>query len=215
MTDPHGSSDIGPEEQVRRLLAQARHEEPIPDDVAARLDRVLADLRAEPAESGAPVVDLAVRRRRRRLTQGLVAAAAVVVLGVGVSRIDLAGSGGDAGTAADSASEAIEGSSEPPSDAAGSALASPPAPLALSAEGFERDVRRLLHAGGPQLDEGAGEDTDSTCPVPAGRGARVAVSYDGRPAVLVVRSVAGGGRVVDLYVCGDTEPERSVRLPAG
>ena len=41
MSDP----ELTPtEEQVRRLLADARHTEPMPDDVAARLDGVLADL---------------------------------------------------------------------------------------------------------------------------------------------------------------------------
>ena len=35
-------------ERVRRLLAEARHTEPMPDDVAARLDRVIAGLADDP-----------------------------------------------------------------------------------------------------------------------------------------------------------------------
>ena len=79
-----------PEEQVRRLLADARHDEPMPDDVADRLDRVLADLQDESRRTPAPI-DLAARRRRRIARNVLVAAAAVVVVGVGISRVDLAG----------------------------------------------------------------------------------------------------------------------------
>ena len=65
MSDP----DLTPaEEQVRRLLADARHDEPMPDDVAERLDRVLADLHDEaphavphPPSTSPPGVD-GVRR---------------------------------------------------------------------------------------------------------------------------------------------------------
>lgn len=78
------------EQRVRRLLAEARHDQAIPPAVAARLDDVLAGLGADadaasprPSQAApAPVVDLAARRRRRRVTQVLVAAAAVTVIGV-------------------------------------------------------------------------------------------------------------------------------------
>lgn len=73
------------EHEVARLLADARHTEPMPDQVVARLDAVLASLAApeEAPETApvAPVVDLAARRRTRRLRM-LVAAAAVVAAGV-------------------------------------------------------------------------------------------------------------------------------------
>ena len=72
MSDQHDAGslpELTPEQEsaVRRLLAEARHDEPIPADVAARLDRVLAGLtRDEPGAPGvAPVIDLAARRRRR------------------------------------------------------------------------------------------------------------------------------------------------------
>ncbi|WP_232677210.1 hypothetical protein [Nocardioides sp. R-C-SC26] len=72
------------EERLRRLLAQARHDDPMPDDVASRLDRVLERLAAEePPRDEHDVVELAARRRQR-VTALLVAAAAVVVVGVGV-----------------------------------------------------------------------------------------------------------------------------------
>jgi hypothetical protein len=69
---------------VRRALAAARHDEPIPAEVAARLDATLADLVAEQsmptvaAAMVAPVIPL----RRRRLPVLLAAAAAVVAAAV-------------------------------------------------------------------------------------------------------------------------------------
>ena len=89
----------GPDDDaVRRLLADARQTEPMPDDVAARMDAVLADLAAESpatpqtpaaARDAAPlhpvVVSLDVHRRRRAAGM-LVAAAAIVVGGVVVAQ---------------------------------------------------------------------------------------------------------------------------------
>ena len=50
------------ESEVRRLLAEARHDEPIPAEVADRLDRVLADLARD--EPGSPGVGPGDRPRR-------------------------------------------------------------------------------------------------------------------------------------------------------
>ena len=107
------------EDRVRGLLAEARHTAPLPADVAARLERVLADLGEERAGSGAersaadvPAPDPAAAtvvplapRRRRRLTTVLVAAAAVTVVGLGVPTLFQRGvvesGGGDAASTAD------------------------------------------------------------------------------------------------------------------
>lgn len=82
--------DVSPEHEarLRSLLAQARHGEPVPVDVAARLDRVLEQLEAEgpDPQPGHSPIDLAARRRRRVRTL-LVAAAAVVVVGVGIGQV--------------------------------------------------------------------------------------------------------------------------------
>src|SRR4051812_5667095 len=91
------------ESDVRRLLADARHDDPIPDDVATRLDAVLAGLtRDEPGSTGiAPVVDLAARRRRRNAAALLAGAAAVIVAGFAVGQvIDVGGTADDAGSSA-------------------------------------------------------------------------------------------------------------------
>src|SRR5687767_6234813 len=89
--------DLTPEQeaQVRRLLSDARHTDPMPGDVVARLDRVLAGLGDDSARE-ATVVRLS--DRRRTATRWLVAAAAVVVLGVGGNQL-LDGLGSSAGDA--------------------------------------------------------------------------------------------------------------------
>ncbi|MGZ4450983.1 MAG: hypothetical protein ACXVW4_14415, partial [Nocardioides sp.] len=71
------SSEPAHEQEVRRLLAEARHDGPIPEDVAARLDDVLRDLARGDAAPLAPVVPLSSHRRRR--AAGLLVAAAAVV----------------------------------------------------------------------------------------------------------------------------------------
>ena len=105
------------EAAVRARLAEARHTDPVPDDVVARLDAVLADLTADRREQdatpGASVVPLssAPARRRRALATGLVAAAAAVAFGVALPQvIDSTGGSDDATSAstADSGGSAFE-----------------------------------------------------------------------------------------------------------
>ena len=110
--------DPAEDERIRRLLADARHTEPMPEAVVARLDRVLSGLsedRSERAERAdrAEVVDL-MARRRRTVGQLLVAAAAVVAVGFGITQVlpDLGGSSdGDAqeATAGGAAADSAEG----------------------------------------------------------------------------------------------------------
>lgn len=83
MTDP----ELTPaEERVRRLLADARHTEPMPADVVARLDAVLAELTSEggsaatDASVAEPEAPVSLAARRRRNFTGLLVAAAVVAL---------------------------------------------------------------------------------------------------------------------------------------
>jgi hypothetical protein len=121
------TDELNPEQEaaVRRLLAQARHDGPVPDDVAARLDEVLdrlvadeglddleifadaQDAQAAPAAGTAPVTELAgVRQRRRTAGRLLLAAAAVVIGGVAVGQVVGNTSFEDAGSDADTAAEA-------------------------------------------------------------------------------------------------------------
>lgn len=87
------------ESAVRRELAAARHREPIPADVADRLDDVLASLSLadvhDPSLDERPTDTLAARRRRRNATRLLLAAAAVVVAGVGIGQLISDGGNGD------------------------------------------------------------------------------------------------------------------------
>jgi hypothetical protein len=90
-------SDLTPDqtEAVRRALADARATEPLPADVAARLDHALDGLYAERSTAAPAVASLDARRRRRNAARMLVAAAAVVVGGFGVDAMvghDLIGS---------------------------------------------------------------------------------------------------------------------------
>src|SRR6478735_3216643 len=233
MSDP----ELTPaEEQVRRLLADARHTEPMPDDVAARLDGVLADLRDEPAPRRTPSVsDLATARRRRNARTWLVAAAAAVAIGIGINQLDLSvSSNDDAGSAssADQPQSEVDGgdvaaspsASAPEAGAGGGAAQDSSGQLdglfaahpltQLDPDRFGPDVRRLRHAvdGAPTASQAtAGREMHlaKSCVVPDGLGRLVAVRYDGERGVLVYRPAKGDTQVVDLYLCGADEPTRS------
>ncbi|MFN8106392.1 MAG: hypothetical protein U0R21_01225 [Nocardioidaceae bacterium] len=75
---PQGHIENLPEEAISELLRGARADQPIPDDVIARLDATLASLTVPAAEQSV----VAAKRRRGPLI--LVAAASVVVVSGGV-----------------------------------------------------------------------------------------------------------------------------------
>jgi hypothetical protein len=218
------------DERVRRLLAEARHIQPIPPSVATRLDDALAALVADrrarvgveaaapPAPRGGDVVDLAARRRRTAANL-LVAAAAVVVMGVGISQVLPQGSGGDTVMSQDPAAE--DGAAADDSGGGSSQEESEPdsprpaeAAVKVRSKHFGADVRRLQAQVARGLIEGSAQPpTSSGClDVDVGPGDFVPVSYDGAPAVVVLRPPSGEVQVVDLYLCGDTEPRRSITL---
>ncbi len=226
--------DLTPEQEARvaDLLADARHDRPMPAEVAARLDRVLAGMASEhvpgPEQQVAPVIDLGARRRRRAATL-LVAAAAVVVAGVGIGQVvGPDGDGDDAATSADGgAAEDQDGSaqvgpgpaSDPMSEDEVRALGEP---ARLTAASFAAKVRRLQDRPGLDNPDGAmvsGEDlaapsTGFTCgrvALPAGK--LIAVRYNGSPAVLVYKPPAGDTQVVDLVQCGSGVTLRSTTIP--
>jgi hypothetical protein len=227
------------DERIRRLLADVRNTEPMPEAVVARLDRVLSGLSEDRKEragraAGAEVVDL-MARRRRTVGQLLVAAAAVVAVGFGITQVlpDLGGSSaGDAqeatagGAAADSAdgadgAEGGEGSRfvspesapEGPSDGATSGAAK--STIRISSDEFGPDVRRArnqLEGGSAALVEYPAEGCLGVSVEPGSE--VVATTYDAAPAALVLRPPSGDVQVVDLYLCGDLEPRRSITLTA-
>jgi len=227
--------DLTPEEeQVRRLLADARHSEPMPEDVAARLDEVLAGLREHPA----PVVrtapsgaDLDAARRRRRVRSWVLAAAAVVVLGVGFNQVDWTGlSAGDGDSASSDAVPDSAAGAEAPAESTEEDRDLRTAVRRLSSERFGEEVELLratratlssdqapLAASRPDgLDVFQDGEAEYSVVCDLGRlglGRAVPVRYDGERGWLVFRVPEGDTQVVDLYLCGRDEPTRSVTLP--
>jgi hypothetical protein len=216
------------DDRIRRLLAEARHNEPIPPDVADRLDGVLADLRAD-RPVPATVGDLAAARRRRRARAMLVAAAAVVVAGIGIDQLrgGLSGGTADSGSSATSgrapevASEGGAGDrAESGADGGGSAYGAAPLPgpvVRLDSDRFSRQVARLQGAdtlaSEAQADRVRHAYKAAGCRAP-GAGRAVPVRYDGEPGVLVFRPPAGDSQVVDLVLCGHSGTTRTITLPA-
>lgn len=214
--------DLTPDEEsrVRRLLADARHTDPMPDDVVARLDRVLVGLAEEPAREAA-VVRLA--DRRRRATRLLVAAAAAVVVGFGGSQV-IGGMGGmDAETAMSGADEEPAAPEAADGDAGGEEEGAPsaardrvakirPQSFAADAEALRDDGRTLVTESDAQRDEG--NAYLNICTSGAwGAGRYVAVRYAGDPGWIVFRRPQGDTQVADLFLCGSELASRSLTLP--
>jgi hypothetical protein len=222
------------EQRVRRLLTDARHTEPMPGDVAARLDRVLAELAHD--EEVAPPVPLTSRRRRRAVTM-LVAAAAVVVGGIGLgqvlgstggdqdsmSTVDRASGAEDAPSATDSGAATNGGADSltptPPNGVQdGRSAYALPGPVRVRSQRFASDVRhvqRLLAARATAPNHHGTRVPAFSCkPGDWGAGLFVPASYRGEPTVLVFRPVRGDTQVVDLFQCDSDEALRSVTLPA-
>lgn len=217
------------EEEVRRLLVDARHTEAMPADVAARMDRVLEGLAEEPARV-APVTQLAVRRRRTAAL--LVAAAAVVAVGFGINQVlqpaadeastaarESAGSEGN-GVSPDLGEErAPQDEDEPAGEGLEGAFDTRDL-VELRSSDFADDVRSareqmVQDSVSAYADRSAAKALRQACRTDAwGAGTFVPVRYDGRPAVVVFRRPQGDTQVADLFLCGGTEPERSITLPA-
>jgi len=232
MTDhdePDAARDLTPDEEsrVRRLLADARHTDPVPDEVVARLDRVLAGLAEEPGREAA-VVRLA--DRRRRVTRLLVAAAAVVVVGFGGSQvIDGLGSASmDAATSGDaeSAAEPAEDSGEVGADLdgepnEGSSDQESGAPTAaqdrvakVRPESFAADTEALRDGARNYALQEQRSALRDVCTTGAwGAGRYVAVRYAGDPGWIVFRRPQGTTQVADLFLCGSELASRSLTLP--
>jgi hypothetical protein len=228
------------EETVRRLLAEARHDDPVPAEVADRLDRVLADLSgtaSSPSSPSAPVVDLATRRRRRNAGGLLVAAAAVIVGGFFVGQvIDVGGSDSadddsSAGSSVERESRAGGAANDSDDGTAGGAgdQAAPEAPTAqpleLTSQNLARDLQRQLKgkaadahpvpdAPALSLSDGGAFACASAPPEAYGRGKFFAAFYDGMPTVLALRPAEGDTQEAQVLECGTGTPLQSVTVPA-
>ena len=218
------------EEEVRRLLADARHTEPIPAEVAARLDRVLGGLSGEPAREAA-VVRLAARRRRAATM--LVAAAAVVVAGVGIGQVLDTDGLGEAGTTSQDAEPgaaeaegdvpAHEGAREdrdlvPQAQRERTAVRIRPDRFAADVEGLRAQVLASYTEGGVAADESPQalrRSKASVCePGAWGQGEYQPIRYAGSVGYVVFRPPQGDTQVADLFLCGSELAVRSVTLPS-
>jgi hypothetical protein len=241
MTDqPDALPELTPdqEEEVRRLLAEARHDEPIPAEVGDRLDRALAGLtRDEPASPGvAPVIDLAARRRRRNAAALLAGAAAVIVAGFSIGQVINVGTSDDAGSAggSDVAADRGTASSEEaggapgfndqsanPSESVPQPMTS--TPLRLSSKHLARDLTSQLDAlrdGGSAVRSPSAESYSAlgcAAPVP---GNKFALSdlypalFDGRPAVVALAPPADGRQRADVLSCDTAATLATASIPA-
>jgi hypothetical protein len=224
--DHESEQDSAEIAEVRRLLAETRHRDPMPADVASRLDDVLQELSTqrsgsseptepeEPEEPAAAVIPIAAHRRRRAAGM-LVAAAAIVVGGVvAAQNVHLSSTSSTAGSTAEDAAQPANG-------VPGKVLRSP-GPLTALGEATVREGRVVVRArhfsddalSGRRL---LGTSPDRARPVCADlpqQGRVVPAEYRHAPAALVYRTPSGGSQVVDLYVCGNREPVRTTTLPA-
>ena len=210
------------------MLADARHEGPVPPEVAARLDEALAGLRAEESPD-APVVPL--RRRGARLPRYLLAAAAVVAIGFGTTQVitdttgptaDRSSVGNGSGSSADAKRDGGAESGDSPSAADGAAPPEAFGPLdELGIEGLEPIRRATLDEDVAALDDTKAQQSTlrstrrlaAVCgPLDPAPGSRtLAAAYDGRPTLVVYQAPDGGSQRVDLYLCDAAEPRRAFR----
>jgi len=210
------------EEAVRRHLVAARYTEPVPGDVAERLDRVLAGLQSERSPT-TTVVDLA-SRRRRRTARLLVAAAAVVVAGVGIGQIvdsDFGGGQSDSASTADLGAEAPEAAtSDSPGNGAGDdrSPVSPTAGLSLPVvrDGQLRDAAaRYSSPSAYEVDRTNVDLLMRSCVTAASDERVLPVSYHGHLAALLYHGPHDDVQRVDLYRCADGSTlVASVVIPA-
>jgi hypothetical protein len=217
---------------VRRLLADARYTDPIPAEVADRMDAVLGGLSQERPDAVAEVVPLDVHRRRR--ASGLLVAAAVIVVGGVVAAQQLPrGSGPQATTAGgersahgpSSAAGGDQATTEPRSQSTGpqtpdsvSGLRTKGGRLVVRPRHFQDDALTGLQVLEGKLTTPTSYSakllavSPHCVSTPAGSQV-VRATYERAPAALVYHPVAGTIQIVDLYVCGSSRPVRSVTLP--
>lgn len=245
---------LPPEEEarIRALLSGARETGPMPAGVAARLDQVVVGLAADRAISGTEphpttgseaTVHPLSRTRRLRVVAVLGAAAAVVVLALGVGAVldrdpegvndaSMADSGAvDRGEEAADGGPAREGDSLEtgaeiePTEVDGDApwvmrIVTDRGAYTVRARQLTRDLARiqddvLASPGAARYGKAKiYEPRGFSCPsANYGRGILVAARYDGDPAYVVFRQPLGDTQVVEVLQCGTGDLLRSTTLP--
>ncbi len=225
------SPDLTPQhDAVRRLLADARHDEPTPPEVVARLEETLRGLQTERVEvtERAPVIDLGARRRRL-VGVGVMAAAAVVVAGVALGQVLPQGGSdsGDSSTAAtfddgagnDSDAGGAEGGGDAAAESAPEAMTGKSvAPRLLPEVSLDADlddVLTTLRSDSRRQPALSADTALVACQVgEVGQGRQVLVQVDGQAGLVVFRPASDSRQAADVYLCGDPEPVRTLILPA-
>lgn len=211
------------EETVRRLLAAARGPASMPDDVASRLDDVLAGLQAERGGTAAGVPTVA-GRRARRWPKVLVAAAAVAVIGVGVGNVmENTSGGGEAASSSKAGAQRDQAEVAPPGSDDSVTREKPEANALLGSAPTKTlprirtgsatvDAQRIYDLGLAAPAYGSDKDTQgrtavAACalPDPAPGERMVAVRFDGRRATVLFRATEDGRREAQVYSCDDSE----------
>ena len=219
--------ELTPEEdaRIRSLLASASASEQVPDDVAARLDSVLADLAADRDAERADGAHAAGSRPRWRRGRVLLAAAVGVGV-VGLAAVNLPQLSGlqGGGGSSDKAASTTEGKSgagadQPSLGTRGSDL--PAGHGHLPARRTTAAGRQCRHAASWRRRSGTGGRTGDElasggCPVSpeAGVVRSREVLLDGKLAVLEVFGVRDGARVVRAVSCDGKQTLASARIPA-
>ncbi len=225
--------EITPEEdaRIRSLLSSARASEQVPDDVAARLDSVLADLAAD-RDAERTDADHAAGSPRPRWRRGRVVLAAAVGVGVlGLAAVNLPqlsvgfqGAGdGSSDKSSGRAATATEGKSG--SGAEQPSASAPQATSRLSTDTFRRDVRRMLAASAYTRQLAPSSGTSGRTGDELASGACAAspepgvvrsseVLLDGKLAMLEVFAARDGARVVRVVSCDGVQTLASTRIPA-
>lgn len=118
------------------------------------------------------------------------------------------GEGGDSGSASEPAPESLK--SSPGTPFAGLPI------LSTADADLDDQVLALRADGSSRREQLASLDALGRCDVPrAGRASGlVAAELDGQPGVVVFRRPTGEAQGVELYVCGQADPVRTITLPA-
>jgi hypothetical protein len=88
--------------------------------------------------------------------------------------------------------------------------------LSTTDPGLDDQVLALRGRGTTRRQRLASLDALRGCAVPAAERAvgLLAAEVDGRPGVVVFRRPAGEAQGVEIYVCGEADPVRTITLPA-
>ncbi|HYJ66831.1 MAG TPA: hypothetical protein VEX15_04135 [Nocardioidaceae bacterium] len=205
---------------LTQTLAQAPIS-PMPDDVAARLDRVVAAEATARASTWSGTAKVTPIRRTRRWLAPLASAAAVIAaIAIAVPALDTSDDSAQDESSGDSTSESFDSGSQAPT-----ALDPNSEPVALTTEHFGRDVIDAYYSGSDAvrvavrlesalIDEDvyreATESVPGLCDLSDGssvpRGEVDAITFDGDPAQLLRRDQ---GHAVDViaFVCDDKGPQ--------